>query len=335
MAHPKLLITRAIPEEAYSCLAPHFEIESFNKHVAIPRKRLLEKIKDKDGLFCVLTDKVDRELLAVAPKLKAVATCSVGFDHIDIKACGERRVVVTNTPGVLTQSTADFTWALLLASARRVVEGDTFMRAGKYKGWDPMLLLGTDVYGKTLGIVGFGRIGQAVARRAQGFGMRVLYFDCQRLFPQVEKEFGARYCGFDELLRQSDFVTLHTVLDATTHHLIDDRAFALMKRSAYLVNASRGPIVDEKALVRALKSGRLRGAALDVYELEPKLAAGLNKLSNAVLAPHLASASFETRAKMGVMAAEGLIDALVHRKTPEHAVNREICEKLFQPKASQ
>jgi glyoxylate reductase len=324
MAKPKILITRAIPDEAMSRLTPHFEIEHYDKHTAIPRPLLLKKIKDKDGLLCILTDKVNQELLDAAPGLKAVATYSVGFDHIDIKACSDRRVVVTNTPGVLTESTADFTWALLMSVARRVVEGDAFMRAGKYKGWDPMMLLGTDVHGKTLGIVGYGRIGQAVARRAQGFGMKVLYFDRQRLLPVVEKEFGAEYREFDELLRQSDFVTLHTVLDDTTFHLIDDRAFALMKRSAYLINAARGPIVDEKALVRALKSDRIRGAALDVYELEPKMAAGLASCRNAVIVPHLASASLETRTKMGVMAAEGLLDALVRKKTPEHAVNKQV-----------
>jgi glyoxylate reductase len=330
MAKPKILVTRAIPEEAMSLLTAHFEIEHYDKHTAIPRPTLLSKVKDKDGLLCILTDKVNPELLTAAPKLKAVATYSVGFDHIDVKACSDRKVVVTNTPGVLTESTADFTWALLMSIARRVVEGDRMMRAGKYLGWDPMMLLGTDVFGKTLGIVGFGRIGQAVARRAAGFGMRVLYYDRQRLFPEVEKDFGVAYCEFDDLLRQSDFVSLHTVLDASTHHLIDEKAFALMKRSAYLINAARGPIVDEKALVVALKTNRIRGAALDVYELEPKMAAGLNKLPNVVLAPHLASASLETRTKMGVMAAQGLVDALIHKRAPEHAVNREVCEKLFQ-----
>ena len=326
---PKLLITRAIPAAAHKLLAPHFQIEHHDKHTAIPRKLLLSKIKDKEGLLCILTDKIDAELLRAAPRLQAVATYSVGFDHIDVKACSERRVVVANTPGVLTESTADFTWTLLLAVARRVVEGDRFMRAGKYKGWDPLMLLGTDVHGKTLGIVGFGRIGQAVALRAQGFGMKVLYYDRQRLFPETEGQFGARYCEFDDLLRRSDFVTLHTVLDEATHHLIDERAFALMKRSAYLINAARGPIVDEKALVRALKTRRIRGAALDVYELEPKMAAGLAQLPNTVIVPHMASASLETRTKMGVMVAQGLIDALIHRKTPEYAVNKELCDRVF------
>ena len=327
MTKPKLLITRRIPDEALKLLAPHFEIDHHDQAAAIPRPLLLRKIKDKEGLLCILTDKVDARLLAAAPKLKAVATYSVGFDHIDIKACSARRVAVTNTPGVLTETTADFTWALLLSAARRVVEGDAFMRGGKYKGWDPLMILGTDVHGKTLGIVGFGRIGQAVARRAMGFGMKVVYYDTQRIFPEVEREFGALFVDLNDLLRQADFVTLHTVLDATTHHLIDQKAFALMKRSAYLINAARGPIVDEKALVRALRTKRIRGAGLDVYECEPKMAAGLSKLPNVVLAPHLASASLETRLKMGVMAAEGSL-VLVRRRKPAYPANPDVCDRI-------
>lgn len=328
MAKQKILVTRAIPAEAMALLTPHFEVDYYDKHTAIPRPLLLKKIKDKAGVLCILTDKVNAELLKKAPRLKAVATYSVGFDHIDVSACTQRGVIVTNTPGVLTESTADFTWALLLSAARRVVEGDKFMRAGKYKGWDPMMLLGTDVHGKTLGIVGFGRIGQAVARRAMGFGMKVVYFDTQRIFPEVEREFGAKYVELDELLRQADFITLHTVLDKSTRHLIGAKAFALMKRSAYLVNAARGPIIDEKALVRALKTGRIRGAALDVYEQEPKMAAGLSGLPNAVIVPHLASASLETRTKMGLMAAQGLVDSLALRKKSPHAVNADIFDKI-------
>ncbi|MBI5630261.1 MAG: D-glycerate dehydrogenase [Elusimicrobia bacterium] len=327
MARPSILITRRIPEEALRLLSPHFEIEHHNKPTSIARKALLSKIKDKDGILCLLTEKINPELLERAPRLKAVSTYSVGFDHVDVKACTERGIAVTNTPGVLTETTADFTWALLLSAARRVAEGDRFMRAGKYKAWDPLMLLGTDVHGKTLGIVGFGRIGQAVARRAMGFGMAVLYYDTQRLFPEVEKEFGAKFRELNELLRESDFVTLHTVLDQTTHHLIDDKAFALMKRSAYLVNAARGPIVDEKALVRALKAGRIRGAALDVYENEPKMAPGLDKLANAVIVPHIASASHETRTRMGMMAAEGLVDVLARRRKPAYLVNPQAWDK--------
>lgn len=313
MSKPKILVTRRVPQECLDLLKPHFDIEHFNKGVAIPRKQLLKSVKDKDGLLCLLTDKIDHELLAAAPKLKVVSTFSVGYDHIDVPACKARGVTVTNTPGVLTESTADFTWALLMAAGRRVVEGDAYMRGGKYKGWDPLMLLGTDIAGKTLGVIGFGRIGQAVAKRATGFSMRVLYYDTRRAPLEAEATLNAKFVPLDELLRESDFVSVHTVLDAGTRHLIDDRAFGLMKKSAYLINAARGPIVDEKALVRALKSDRIRGAGLDVYEWEPKMAPGLASCRNAVLAPHLASATLETRIKMGQMAASGLVDGLVKK----------------------
>ena len=269
----------------------------------------------------MLTDAGDAEVLAAAPKLAAVSTYSVGFNHIDAAACAARGVLVTNTPGVLTESTADFTWALLLATARRVVEGDRYMRGGKYKGWDPLMLLGTDVSGKTLGIIGFGRIGQAVAKRAGGFSMRIVYHDTRRAAPEVEAALNVSFVAFDDLLKESDFVSVHTVLDSETRHLINARAFGLMKKSAYLINAARGPIVDEKALVKALRSKIIRGAGLDVYEWEPKMAPGLASCRNAVLAPHLASASLETRTKMGIMAAQGLIDGLVRRVRSPYRVD--------------
>ncbi len=320
MAKPRVLVTRRVPRECLDLLRKHFDVEHYDKGTAIPRKRLLRSVRDKDGLLCLLTDRIDAELLAAAPRLKAVSTFSVGYDHIDLPACKARGVAVTNTPGVLTESTADFTWALLMAAARRVVEGDALMRGGKFKGWDPLMLLGTDVFGKTLGIIGFGRIGQAVAKRAGGFSMRVLYYDTRRAAPEAEKALGARIVPLKELLRESDYVSVHTILDETTRHLLDDKAFRLMKRSACLINAARGPIVDEKALVRALKSERIHGAGLDVYEREPRTAPGLSSCRNAVLAPHLASATLETRRKMGVMAASGLVDALICRARSPYAV---------------
>ncbi len=313
MSKLKVLVTRRVPQECLDLLMPHFELEHYDKGTAIPRKLLLKSVKDKDGLLCLLTDKIDPELLAAAPKLKAVSTFSVGYDHIDVPACAARGVAVTNTPGVLTESTADFAWTLLMAAARRVVEGDAYMRGGKYKGWDPLMLLGSDVFGKTLGVVGFGRIGQAMAKRASGFSMKILYYDTRRAAPEVEKALNASFVPLEELLRESDYVSVHTVLDEGTRHLLDDRAFGLMKKSAYLINAARGPIVDEKALVRALKTGKIRGAGLDVYEWEPKMAPGLAACRNAVLAPHLASATLETRVKMGEMSAQGLIDGLVRK----------------------
>lgn len=321
MAKPKVLVTRRVPRACLDLLEKHFEVELHDKATAIARRALLAKARDKDGLLCLLTDKVDAELLAAAPRLKAVSTLSVGYDHIDVLACKARGVAVSNTPGVLTESTADFTWALLMAAARRVVEGDAFMRGGKYKGWDPLMLLGSDVHGRTLGIVGFGRIGHAVARRAAGFSMRVLYYDTHRASPELERELRASFVPLDELLRESDFVSIHAVLDEGTRHLIGERAFGLMKRSAFLINAARGPIVDEEALVRALKSGRIRGAGLDVYEREPRMAAGLASCRSAVLAPHLASATLATREKMGIMAASGLVDALVCGARSPYAVD--------------
>jgi glyoxylate reductase len=321
------LITRRIPDEALALLRPHCSIDQHNFPTAIPRGILLKKIAKAEGLLCILTEKIDQELLSRAPKLRCVSTYSVGFDHIDVPACSKRGIVVTNTPGVLTETTADFTWALLMAAARRVVEGDGFMRAGKYKAWDPMLLLGTDVFGKTLGIVGFGRIGQAVARRARGFGMNILYSDSRRLPLDKESQFGARYASLEDLLHQSDFVSLHCTLDRETYHLIDKKALSLMKPSATLINAARGPIVEEAALVSALKAGKIRGAALDVYEKEPRMSPGLSKLKNVVLAPHLASASLETRTKMGMMAAQGLLDVLVFNRRPGYLVNPEVLEK--------
>ncbi len=320
MSKPKVLVTRRVPQECLDLLRPHFGVEYFDKGTAIPRRLLLKSVKNKEGLLCLLTDKIDSELLAAAPNLKAVSTFSVGYDHIDVPACKARGVVVTNTPGVLTESTADFAWALLMAAGRRIVEGDAYMRGGKYKGWDPLMLLGTDVSGKTLGVVGFGRIGQAVAKRAGGFSMRVLYYDTRRAAPEVESALNAKFVPFDELLRESDYVSVHTVLDEGTRHLLDDRAFGLMKRSAYLINAARGPIVDEKALVRALKSDRIRGAGLDVYEWEPRMAPGLASCRNAVLAPHLASATLETRVKMGEMAASGLVDGLVRKMRSPYSI---------------
>lgn len=316
MERPRVLVTRRLPAPCRELLDARFDLDVHDRATAIPRRELLRRIEDKDGLLCLLTDRVDRELLEAAPRLKAVSTYSVGYDHVDVEACAQRNIPVTHTPGVLTETVADFTLALLLSAARRVVEGDGWMRRGRYKGWDPMLLLGVDVHGKTLGLVGLGRIGQAVARRAKGFAMRVLYHDTRPAPPEVEAELGARRVPFDELLAESDFVSLHTVLDAGTRHLIGREELGKMKPSAVLVNTARGPIVDEKALVAALKDGRLRGAALDVFEREPLLEPGLRGRRNAVLAPHLASATEETRRKMAVMAAEGLTDSLEGRRSP-------------------
>lgn len=325
---PLVVVTRNIPEPSMRLLEPHFEIDYFNKSTPINRKDLFKRIKKASGVLCLLTEKINAEFFDAAPDVKIVATFSVGLDHVDIPEATRRGVLVTHTPGVLTETCADFTFALLLSAARRIVEGDRVMRGGKYKGWDPLMMLGTDVYGKTLGIVGFGRIGQAVARRAKGFGMKVLYSDIQPVFPQIETELGARHASLEEVLRQSDFVTLHPALDAGTRHLIDERRLKMMKPSAYLINASRGPVMDEKALVKALKAGWIRGAALDVYENEPKMAPGLAKQWNAVLIPHLASASLETREAMGRLAATSLVDFLIHDHVPTNSANPQVAKAV-------
>jgi lactate dehydrogenase-like 2-hydroxyacid dehydrogenase len=274
-----------------------------------PRDELLRRIAGCDGVLTLLTDRVDDEFLDVAgPGLKVVANYAVGFDNIDVAACARRGVAVGNTPGVLTETTADLAWALLMAAARRVAEGDRYVRDGRWKTWGPMLLLGPDVHGSTLGIVGFGRIGQAVARRAQGFGMRILYHDVQELPADVTEPLGATYEPLETLLAESDFVSLHVNLSPETRHLIDARTLALMKPTAVLVNTSRGPVVDSRALADALRDGTIWAGALDVTDPEPiPVDDPLVALDNCLIVPHIASASRATRAKMAEMAAANLL----------------------------
>lgn len=320
----RVVVTRNIPAESLALLTPHFEVDYRDRSTPVPRRELLRRVKGAQGLLCLLTERINGELLDAAPELKIVSTFSVGLDHLDVLECTRRGVLVTHTPGVLTDTCADFTWALILSIARRIVEGDRMMRTGRYKGWDPLMLLGTDVHNKTLGILGFGRIGQAVARRAGGFDMRVLYADVRRAPEAVERDLRAAFVDTETLLRESDFVCLHTVLDQTTYHLLDERRLRMMKKSAYLINGARGPIVDEKALVKALKSGWLRGAALDVYENEPRMAGGLAAQWNAVLIPHLASATLETRGAMGRLAAGSIAEYLAFGRTPSNAINPQV-----------
>lgn len=297
-----------------------------------PADALRREAAGADGLLCLLTDRVDDELLDAAPRLAVVANMAVGYDNVDVAAATSRGVPVTNTPGVLTETTADLTFALILAAARRIVEGDAMVRAGRWRSWGPMLLLGCDVHGATLGVVGMGRIGRAVAARGRGFGMSILYTDVERL-EQVEAELGARYCTLDELLRRSDFVTLHVPLTGATTHLIGAAELALMKPTAVLVNTSRGPVIDEAALVAALEAGRLGGAALDVMEREP-VGPGHPLLSapRMLLTPHIASASVATRTRMATMAAENLVAAL-HGRRPPNLVNPEVWGRRRQPGA--
>jgi len=322
MAKPKVLATRPLFPAAQEILNADCDVEYWTSSERISRDELLRKVKDKEGLVCLLTEKVDVHLLAAAPKLRIAANVAVGFDNMDVPACTKRGVVATNTPGVLDETTADFAWALMMAVARRVIEGEALARSGTWKGWDLDQLVGTDIWGKTLGIVGFGRIGRAMARRALGFQMKVLYADAVRAPEAVEKELRAEYKGMSDLLAQSDFISVHVPLLPETRGLFDAPRFFKMKPTAFLINTSRGPVVDEAALVHALEAGKIAGAALDVFENEPFIHPGL-KRPNVVLAPHIASASIETRTKMACMAAENVV-ALFKGQRPPNTLNPEV-----------
>ncbi len=322
MAKPKVLATRPLFPAAQDILNAACEAEYWTNPERISKEELFRRIKDKEGLVCLLTEKVDLELLSAAPKLRIAANVAVGFDNMDVAACTKRGVVATNTPGVLDETTADFAWTLLMAVGRRLIEGDTLARSGKWKGWDLDQLVGTDVWGKTLGIVGFGRIGRAMARRALGFQMKVIYTDEVRAPEAVEKELNAEFRSMDSLLADSDFVSVHVPLLPDTRGLFNAPRFSRMKPTAFLINTSRGAVVDEAALVHALESGKIAGAALDVFENEPSIHPGLQR-PNVVLAPHIASASIETRTKMACMAAENVV-ALFKGQRPPNLLNPEV-----------
>jgi glyoxylate reductase len=318
VSKPKILSTRPLFPAARTILNEHCEVDYYPDR--IPRAELLKRIADKDGLICLLTEKVDEELLSTAPKLRIASTVSVGYDNIDVPACTAHKVVATNTPGVLDDTTADFAWTLLMAIARRLIEGDTWLRSGTWPGWDLDQLVGGDVWGKTLGVLGFGRIGRGVARRSLGFNMRVLYNDAVRAPAEVEKELHAEFVDRDRLFRESDFISVHVPLMPETRHLISTENLEKMKRTAFLVNTSRGPVVDEGALAEALENKKIAGAALDVFEHEPKVHPALLARKDVILTPHIASASVDTRTKMAVMAASNVI-AHFHGKRPPNALN--------------
>jgi glyoxylate reductase len=316
MAEPAVLVTRTLVPDAMRMLDGQCRLDLYEgPPEAIPRDELLRRAKDKDGLLTILTERVDDELLAAAgPRLRIVANHAVGFDNIDLAACTRRGVLVTNTPDVLTEATADLAWALILACVRRVAEGDRFLRARTPWVWGPQMMLGHDLYGKTLGIVGCGRIGRAVARRAVGFGMRLAYTDIQRLPEEAEREAQVEWRELNDLLAESDVVSVHTPLTPETRHLFNADAFRRMKPTAVLVNTARGPIVDEEALAEALRSGEIFAAGLDVYEREPAVPEALLDLDNVTLLPHLGSATIETRTAMGLLAVENLLAALSGRR---------------------
>jgi len=320
---PTILVSGHLTDDILSLLAQEYDVRANREDRPMGRADLLEAVAGADGFLSMITDAVDAELLDAAPRLRVVSNMAVGYNNIDVAAATARGIVVTNTPGILTEATAELAFALILAAARRVVDLDRRTRAGEWTCWAPLLFLSREVSGKTLGVVGLGRIGRAVARRARAFGMRVLYHSRSRLEAAEERDLGVEYAEKDELLATADFVSLHVPLSAETRHLIGRRELDLMKPTAYLINTSRGPVVDEAALVEALKARRIEGAGLDVYENEPMLTPGLAALDNAVLLPHVGSATVETRTKMARMAAENLLSAL-RGERPAHVVNPEV-----------
>ena len=323
---PKVLVSRNIAQAAVDKLAERCQLDLNVTPNPLPRADLLARVRDCQGLVCLLLDKIDEELLTMAKTLKVVSNVAVGFDNFDLAAATRHGVMLTNTPGVLTDTTADFAFTLLMSAARRVAEADRYVRDGKFSEWKLDLFLGQDVHHATLGILGMGRIGLGMARRSRGFEMKVIYHDEIRAKPEVEKEYGLQYCDRDTVLREADFLSLHVPLLPTTRHLIDAKALRMMKKTAILVNTSRGPVVDENALAEALEKGEIAGAGLDVYEYEPKVHPKLMALPNVVLAPHIASASGATRTKMALLAAENCLAGL-DGKTPPNLLNPDVLNR--------
>ena len=313
---PKVLVTREVFDEVLEYLAKSFEVTSNQSDVPFNPETLAIKLSDKQGAMVTLSDRIDTTLLGRCPNLKAVCNIAVGYNNIDLEACTKARVMATNTPGVLDDTTGDFTWALILAAARRVNEAETYLRNGQWDGWKLKQFLGLDVHHATLGIFGLGRIGQVVARRAIGFEMTVIYHDVQQAAPEIEQACRASFVSKEELLRQADIVTIHVPYSTATHHLIGKRELEQMKPTAILINASRGGVVDDSALIEALRKGTIARAGLDVFENEPKLNPGFLDLKNVVLAPHIASSSKATRYNMAMLAAKNLVAALTGKKPP-------------------
>ena len=317
----KVFITAIIPEVATKILEENgIEVIQNKSYLPIDKKKFLNRAKDCDGILCLLSNKIDKEIIDGLPKVKVIANYAVGFNNIDVDYATQKKIWVTNTPDVLTNATADLAFALLLACARRIVEADEFTRKGKFKIWQSDLMLGKELNGHTVGIIGAGRIGQAFGRRSKGFGMKILYFDKKRI-PKFEKETGAKFSTLNQLLKKSDFISIHTPLTKETYHLIDKKEFEMMKDGAILINTARGEIINEKELVNALKSGKLFSAGLDVYEFEPKITKDLLKMKNVVLLPHIGSATFETRTKMAELAAKNIVNVLRGKK-PITPVNK-------------
>lgn len=310
MSKPKVYVSRVIPKTGMNILEDSCDVTVNEKDEQLSKDKLIENLKDKDGALVMLSDEIDRELIEVCPNLKAVSNLAVGYNNIDVEAAKEAGIIATNVPEVLTEATAELTWALLMAVARRVVEADKFLRAGKFDDWGPMLLMGNDIYGKKLGIIGFGDIGQAVARKAAGFDMEIAYNKRNKLSIATEKRLGVEYKNIPQLLAESDYITINAPLNSETYHMIGTEELQIMKETAYIINTGRGPIIDEKALVEALKNGVIAGAALDVFENEPEVESGLLELDNVILTPHIGSASKEARYELAEKAASDLVAAL-------------------------
>jgi len=321
----QVFVTRKIPQPGLDLLQKEFTIEINPSDRVLTKEEIIKGMKGKDGLLCLLTDPIDKEVITAEPNLKMIASYAVGYDNIDIATATKQGIPVSNTPGVLTETTAELAWALLFSVTRRIVEADTFIRAGKFKGWAPMLMLGQDVSHKTLGIIGTGRIGTAFALKSKGFQMNILYTDEQHNL-QLERELGATKVSLQKLLKESDFVSIHVPLTKATHHLIDEKELHLMKKTAILLNTARGPIINETALIKALSERWIFGAGLDVYEKEPKIPKELTCLENVVLQPHTGSGTIETRTKMALIAAENMIIGL-KGGIPPNCVNTEVFQK--------
>jgi len=322
---PKVYVTRQLFEKAVNFLKKHADVEVFEgEDNPVPREVLLKKVKKVDGLLCLLTDKIDAEVLDSGKNLRVVSNYAVGFNNIDIGEATKRGVYVANTPGILTETTADCTFALMMCIARRIAEADRYTRNGSWiHAWGPKMFLGSDLHGKTLGILGMGRIGTALTKRAKGFGMNVIYYDNIRRM-DLEDELGIKYCSFLVLLKKSDFVSIHVPLTDATYHMIGERELSSMKKTAFLINTARGPIVSEEALYHALKNKLIAGAGIDVFEKEPiDKDNPILKLDNIVITPHIASASIDTRTNMAVLASTNLIDVLEGR-VPTNLVNPDV-----------
>ena len=323
MSKPLIYITSEIPEKGLEILKKEFKIKSNNSGKSLSKNELISEAKKADAILPLLSDEIDSKVMDELENLKVIANYAVGYNNIDVKAATKRNIIVTNTPDVLTETTADLTWGLLLAVARRIVETDKILRNGKFEGWAPKLLLGNEVNHKTLGIIGLGRIGKAVAKRAQGFNMKVLYNKRNRLDEKKEESLNVEYREFEKILKEADYISINTPLNESTYHLFSTKEFYLMKDDSILINTGRGPIINEKELVKALKNKEIGGAGLDVYENEPEVEEGLLKFENVVLTPHIGSATYQARNKMAELAAKGAVAGYKRESVP-NIVNEEL-----------